>query len=52
MDDGNGWVRVRQRGTEKRELSDEGVNFPLLEGSGISWMTICTGCCRVDFYPV
>lgn len=33
----------------KEGVSDEVVNFPLLEGSGISWMTICTGCCRVDF---
>lgn len=36
----------------KREMPNGVVNFPLLGDSGIIWMTICTGCCGVDFYPV
>lgn len=49
VDEGN---ESEAEGNRKQGAVCEVVNFPLLEGSGISWMTICMGCCRVQFYPV
>lgn len=50
----DGWMDVREveRKIGNRDMPTRVVNFLLLGGLGISWMTICMDCCRVDFYPV